>query len=145
VIKDENGQVKELLCSVDLNSLSGQEGANRKVKGTLHWVDARTALPAELRVYDYMFPEMPGAAQEAETEEDGSEEEAEVKRDFLENFNHDSIRVYPNALLESSLGQAKVGDRFQFMRQGYYVKDRDSTADKAVFNCTVSLKDSYKP
>ena len=92
-----------------------------------------------------MFPEMPGAAQEAETEEDGSEEEAEVKRDFLENFNHDSIRVYPNALLESSLGQAKVGDRFQFMRQGYYVKDRDSTADKAVFNCTVSLKDSYKP
>ena len=145
VIKDENGQVKELLCSVDLNSLSGQEGANRKVKGTLHWVDAATALPAELRLYDYMFPEMPGAAQEAETEEDGSEEEAEVKRDFLENFNHDSIRVYPNALLESSLGQAKVGERFQFMRQGYYVKDRDSTADKAVFNCTVSLKDSYKP
>ena len=145
VIKDENGQVKELLCSVDLNSLSGQEGANRKVKGTLHWVDARTALPAELRLYDYMFPEMPGAAQEAETEEDGSEEEAEVKRDFLENFNRDSIRLYPNALLESSLGQAKVGDRFQFMRQGYYVKDRDSTADKAVFNCTVSLKDSYKP
>ena len=145
VIKDENGQVKELLCSVDLNSLSGQEGANRKVKGTLHWVDAATALPAELRLYDYMFPEMPGAAQEADTEEDGSEEEAEVKRDFLENFNHDSIRVYPNALLESSLGQAKVGDRFQFMRQGYYVKDRDSTADKAVFNCTVSLKDSYKP
>ena len=145
VIKDENGQVKELLCSVDLNSLSGQEGANRKVKGTLHWVDAATAPPAELRLYDYMFPEMPGAAQEADTEEDGSEEEAEVKRDFLENFNHDSIRVYPNALLESSLGQAKVGDRFQFMRQGYYVKDRDSTADKAVFNCTVSLKDSYKP
>ena len=145
VIKDENGQVKELLCSVDLNSLSGQEGANRKVKGTLHWVDAATALPAELRLYDYMFPEMPGAAQEAGTEEDGSEEEAEVKRDFLENFNHDSIRVYPNALLESSLGQAQVGDRFQFMRQGYYVKDRDSTADKAVFNCTVSLKDSYKP
>ena len=144
VIKDENGQVKELLCSVDLNSLSGQEGANRKVKGTLHWVDARTALPAELRVYDYMFPEDPDGGEDAQGEA-MDEEETETKRDILASFNHDSIRVYPNALLESSLGQAQVGERFQFMRQGYYVKDRDSTADKAVFNCTVSLKDSYKP
>ena len=144
VIKDENGQVKELLCSVDLNSLSGQEGANRKVKGTLHWVDARTALPAELRVYDYMFPEDPDGGEDAQGEA-MDEEETETKRDILASFNRDSIRLYPNALLESSLGQAKVGDRFQFMRQGYYVKDRDSTADKAVFNCTVSLKDSYKP
>ena len=144
VIKDENGQVKELLCSVDLNSLSGQEGANRKVKGTLHWVDAATALPAELRVYDYMFPEDPDGGEDAQGEA-MDEEETETKRDILASFNRDSIRLYPNALLESSLGQAKVGDRFQFMRQGYYVKDRDSTADKAVFNCTVSLKDSYKP
>jgi len=141
VKKDEQGNVTELICSVDLSSLSGGEGAARKVKGTLHWVDASSCLPAELRVYDYMFPDDESSA-DVETEEG---EEPEEKKDILAAFNRDSIRVYDQALLERSLADAKVGDRFQFMRQGYYVKDRDSTDAKAVFNCTVSLKDSYKP
>ncbi len=141
VVKDENGEVVELLCSVDLDTLSGGPGAARKVKGTLHWVDAATALPAQLRVYDYMFPEEDSDKGEDET----AEEETEVKRDILDSFNHDSCKLYDDALIERSLGEAQVGERFQFMRQGYYVKDKDSTAEKAVFNCTVSLKDSYKP
>ena len=145
VVKDEAGNVAELLCSVDLTSLSGGEGANRKVKGTLHWVEESTAKPIEVRLYDYMLKEDGGEPEEAADLEEGEESEAPKEKDFTDFFNWDSIRVLDRAVLEGDLAGAKVGDHFQFLRQGYFVVDKDSTQDRLVFNRTVELKGSYKP
>ena len=145
VVKDEAGNVVELLCSVDLTSLSGGEGANRKVKGTLHWVEESTAKPIEVRLYDYMLKEDGGEPEEAADLEEGEESEAPKEKDFTDFFNWDSIRVLDRAVLEGGLAGAKAGDHFQFLRQGYFVVDKDSTQDRLVFNRTVELKGSYKP
>ena len=145
VVKDEAGNVTELLCSVDLTSLSGGEGANRKVKGTLHWVEESTAKPIEVRLYDYMLKEDGGEPEEAADLEEGEESEAPKEKDFTDSFNWDSIRVLDRAVLEGDLAGAKAGDHFQFLRQGYFVVDKDSTQDRLVFNRTVELKGSYKP
>ena len=145
VVKDEAGNVVELLCSVDLTSLSGGEGANRKVKGTLHWVEESTAKPIEVRLYDYMLKEDGDEPEEAADLEEGEESEAPKEKDFTDSFNWDSIRVLDRALLEGDLAGAKAGDHFQFLRQGYFVVDKDSTQDRLVFNRTVELKGSYKP
>jgi len=151
VVKDENGNIVELLCSVDLDSASGSEGANRKVKGTLHWVEETTAQPIEVRLYDYMLKE---EAEETEAvvadvdteEEDDNLTDAEAfMKDIKKKFNYDSIKVMDKAVIEGALKDSKPGDAFQFMRQGYFVCDKDSTADKLVFNRTVGLKGSYKP
>ena len=143
VVKDEQGNIVELLCSVDLDSASGSEGANRKVKGTLHWVEETTAQPIEARLYDYMLKEE-DAGDEADPE--GDEDAAEApKKDFTDDFNWDSIQVMDKAVIEGGLKDAKVGDHFQFLRQGYFVVDKDSTPEKPVYNRTVSLKGSYKP
>ena len=145
VVKDEAGNVTELLCSVDLTSLSGEEGANRKVKGTLHWVEESTAKPIEVRLYDYMLKEDGDEPEEAADLEEGEESEAPKEKDFTDSFNWDSIRVLDRAVLEGGLAGAKAGDHFQFLRQGYFVVDKDSTQDRLVFNRTVELKGSYKP
>ena len=145
VVKDEAGNVTELLCSVDLTSLSGGEGANRKVKGTLHWVEESTAKPIEVRLYDYMLKEDGDEPEEAADLEEGEENEAPKEKDFTDSFNWDSIRVLDRAVLEGDLAGAKAGDHFQFLRQGYFVVDKDSTQDRLVFNRTVELKGSYKP
>ena len=145
VVKDEAGNVVELLCSVDLTSLSGGEGANRKVKGTLHWVEESTAKPIEVRLYDYMLKEDGDEPEEAADLEEGEENEAPKEKDFTDSFNWDSIRVLDRAVLEGGLAGAKAGDHFQFLRQGYFVVDKDSTQDRLVFNRTVELKGSYKP
>ncbi len=145
VVKDEAGNVVELLCSVDLTSLSGGEGANRKVKGTLHWVEESTAKPIEVRLYDYMLKEDGDEPEEAADLEEGEESEAPKEKDFTDSFNWDSIRVLDRAVLEGGLAGAKAGDHFQFLRQGYFVVDKDSTQDRLVFNRTVELKGSYKP
>ncbi len=145
VVKDEAGNVAELLCSVDLTSLSGGEGANRKVKGTLHWVEESTAKPIEVRLYDYMLKEDGDEPEEAADLEEGEESEAPKEKDFTDSFNWDSIRVLDRAVLEGGLAGAKAGDHFQFLRQGYFVVDKDSTQDRLVFNRTVELKGSYKP
>ena len=145
VVKDEAGNVAELLCSVDLTSLSGGEGANRKVKGTLHWVEESTAKPIEVRLYDYMLKEDGDEPEEAADLEEGEESEAPKEKDFTDSFNWDSIRVLDRAVLEGDLAGAKAGDHFQFLRQGYFVVDKDSTQDRLVFNRTVELKGSYKP
>ncbi len=145
VVKDEAGNVTELLCSVDLTSLSGGEGANRKVKGTLHWVEESTAKPIEVRLYDYMLKEDGDEPEEAADLEEGEESEAPKEKDFTDSFNWDSIRVLDRAVLEGDLAGAKAGDHFQFLRQGYFVVDKDSTQDRLVFNRTVELKGSYKP
>lgn len=124
VVKDENGNVTELRCTYDPGSKTGGPTAGRKIKGTLHWVDAASALPCQVRLYDYLLNEGEG--------------------DFTDRLNAESLKVLPNALIEASGAEANVGDRFQFMRQGYFNVDPDSTPEKKVFNLIVNLKDSYK-
>ncbi len=141
VIKDENGNVVELICSVDLNSKSGCEGANRKVKGTLHWVSEIDAREIEVRLYE---PLMQKADEEAENdvEEIDGEEVQTVSSDFISDLNPNSLTVI-RALAEPAIADAEVGSKFQFLRMGYFCKDPDSTAENPVYNRTVTLKDTW--
>ncbi len=131
VIKDDNGEVIELRCTWDPESRGGTSPDGRKVKGTLHWVSAEHAFPAEVRLYDRLF--------RVENPMD-----KKAYPDFKETLNEDSLTVIENALLEPSLAQAKPGDRVQFERLGYFCVDTvDSSDGKPVFNRTVSLRDSW--
>jgi glutaminyl-tRNA synthetase len=129
VIKDENGEIKELRCSYDIDSKSGGIGAGRKVKGTLHWVSAQHALPVEVRLYDRLF---------SDPEPSGHED-----KDFKEFLNADSLQVIYPAYIEPAVKGAKALEHFQFQRIGYFNVDHDTTAEKMVFNRTVSLKDNW--
>ena len=130
VIKDEDGNIVELHCTYDPESKSGSgANANRKVKGTLHWVNAEDAVDVETRVYDYLL------------KDDGSEEEGESK-DFLDQINPHSLDVY-RSKAEKALATYHVGDKFQFLRQGYFVIDPDTTADHFVVNRIVGLRDTW--
>lgn len=130
VIKDEDGNIVELHCTYDPESKSGSgANANRKVKGTLHWVNAEDAVDVETRVYDYLL------------KDDGSEEEGESK-DFLDQINPHSLDVY-HGKAEKALASYHVGDKFQFLRQGYFVIDPDTTADHLVVNRIVGLRDTW--
>ncbi len=131
-VRDGQGGIDHLVCSVDLDSRSGSEGANRKVKGTLHWVDAATALPFEGRLYEPLLAD----PDELEDETD--------RKDFISRLNPDSLKT-ARGLMEPGLMDSKPGDTFQFLRVGYFCKDRDSTEELPVFNLVVGLKDSYKP
>jgi len=132
VEKDDNGQIQTIYATYDEDSRSGSgtEASLRKVKGTLHWVSAKHALPIEIRTYERLFT----------TEQPDAEKEV----DFLEFVNPQSLRV-SYGFAEPSLKDATLDDHFQFQRIGYYIKDRDSSEDKLVFNRTVTLKDGYKP
>ncbi len=133
VVKDESGTIDHLECSVDLDSHSGTPGAERKVKGTLHWVDARNCCKIEARLYEPLL------------NEDLDEENEETdKKDFISRLNPDSLHTV-TGYGEASLASCDVGDTFQFLRTGYFCKDQDSAADRNVFNRVVGLKDSYKP
>ena len=123
VIKDENGNITEIHCTYDPETKSGS-GCTRKVKGTLHWVEASTAVDIESRLYDYLLKE----------ESDG--------KDFLGDFNHDSLQVF-HSKGEACLANTVPGDHFQFLRQGYFVTDKDSTADHIVVNRIVGLRDTW--
>ena len=140
---NEDGSVACVYASVDFSRKSGSEGADRKVKGTIHWVSATENVPFEGRLYDVLMlddePEAP-----AEASEDADEEEAAPVKDFTSRLNPDSLKVI-RGFAEPYLGQAKAGDSFQFLRMGYFCKDKDSTDSTAVFNRVVPLKDSYKP
>ncbi len=122
-IRDENGNVVELHCTHDATSKSGGETAGRKIKGTIHWVDANNYVPVEIRNYDALI------------------DDSIESNDLIERLNKDSLTVIDNAVAEKSLETANVGDKFQFMRQGYYCLD--SKDGKLVFNRTVSLKDPF--
>ena len=139
VIHDANGEVAELICSVDMDSRSGSEGANRKVKGTLHWLSAQDARPCEMRLYEPILLE--DVPEEAAVEEEGEETEAAAS-DFMARVNPDSLTVV-QGLCEPCVAEAENGKVFQFLRTGYFCKDPDSTAEKPVYNRTVSLKDSW--
>jgi len=130
VIKNEKtGEIMELRCTYDPETKSGMSQANRKVKGTLHWVSAAHAIPAEVRLYDHLF-----VKENPEDEEDG---------DFKINLNPKSIEVVASALVEPDLAKAGPGKRFQFLRQGYFCVDPDSSPGHLVFNRIVSLKDTW--
>ena len=128
VIKDEAGNVVELHCTYDPESKTGGATANRKVKGTIHWVSAEDAIEAEVRLYDYLI----------ETDENG-----EVPADFLAAVNKQSLEVVEHALIEPSASFTAVGTHYQFLRTGYFVVDKDTTPEKLVFNRVVGLKDSW--
>jgi glutaminyl-tRNA synthetase len=127
-ITDENGDVTEILCTYDPETKSGS-GISRKVKGVLHWVSAEKSIDAEIRLYDRLF-----------NDEDPMGHEGV---DFKEFLNNDSLIVLNNCKLEPNLANAKSGEKFQFQRLGYFCVDKDSSAEKLVFNRTVSLKDSW--
>ena len=140
---DEAGNVTCIYCSVDFTSKSGSEGADRKVKGTIHWVSAERNIPFEGRLYDVLMRDDDEQAEIA-PEEETDEESAAPAKDFTARLNPDSLKTI-RGFAEPWLAEAKVGDDFQFLRMGYFCKDKDSTADMAVFNRVVPLKDSYKP
>lgn len=126
--KDDQGNITEIYCSYIPESKSGNDTSEIKVKGTIHWVSVPGAKTAEVRLYDRLF-----------RVEDPSSEEG----DFKEYINPDSLTVLPQAYIEPSLAEATPGDRFQFLRKGYFCVDKDSTPDHVVFNRTVGLKDSW--
>ena len=129
VIKDEAGKITELHCSYDPNTRSGNDISGKKVKGTIHWVDAASAVPAELRLYDCLF---------AKSNPDDTEE----GEDFTDFVSADSL-VVKHALLEASLADAPLAKPYQFMRQGYFIKDKDSGEGNLIFNRIVTMKDSW--
>lgn len=126
--KDENGNIIEIQAEYDPTSKSGESGANRKVKGTLHWVSADDCQEAEVREYDRLF-----------SVEDPSSDE----RDFLELLNKDSYIVRNHCYIENWAAEKQPGEYLQFQRIGYFMKDPDSTAGHPVFNKTVGLKDTW--
>ncbi len=134
VIKNEQGEVIELRCSHDVDTL-GKKPEGRKVKGVIHWVSQQYSVPAEVRLYDRLFTEEnPDAAAKNHEDEDSH---------FLDFLNPDSLTVMNNARAEISLADTRAGDAFQFEREGYFTADPDSGSDKLVFNRTVSLRDSW--
>lgn len=131
VIKDAQGNVIELHCTYDPATRGGEAPDGRKVKATIHWVSAQHAIDAEVRLYDRLF-----------TKPDPLD--VPKGHDWKENINTNSLIVLQNCKLEPSLADAKVGDRFQFERKGYFCVDPDSTPERLVFNRTVTLKGEWE-
>ena len=128
--KDENGVVTEIHCTYDPETRSGSGFEGRKVKGTIHWVSASKGINAEVRLYENIV----------------DEEKGKLNEDGTLNYNPNSLTVLKNCKLEAALGEAVKGDKFQFLRHGYFcVDEKDTTEDHLVFNRIVSLKSSYKP
>ena len=130
-VKDADGNVVEILATYDPDSRGGDPADGRKVKGaTIHWVDAATAVDAEVRLYDNLF---------TDPDPDGGD------KNFLDCLNPNSLEVLPHAKVEAGLAGAVAPASFQFLRQGYFcVDNRDSSPEHLVFNRSVSLKDSFK-
>ena len=126
--KDADGNIVEIQAEYDPESKSGREGANRKVKGTLHWVSTEHCKKATVRIYDRLF---------------NVENPSADERDFRELLNPDSMKVNENCYVENYAAERKAGEYLQFQRIGYFMADPVSTADKPVFNKTVGLKDTW--
>ena len=130
VVKDADGNITEIHCTYDPDTLSGLPGANRKVKGTLHWVSAAHAVDAEARLYDRLF--------------DVENPAAETERDFREMLNPNSLEVRQIKVEPFVAQNARQGEKFQFQRIGYFTPDYDSTPERLVFNRTIGLKDTWE-
>ena len=128
VIKDDNGKITEIHCTYDAETRSGLPQSNRKVKGTIHWVSAKHAVEAEVRIYEQLFMKE-------------NPEDIEEGEDFKSNMNPSSLQV-KTCFTEASLKDVKSGEKYQFERQGYFCVDPDSTSERPVFNRTVTLKES---
>ncbi|MFY0593093.1 glutamine--tRNA ligase/YqeY domain fusion protein [Roseivirga sp.] len=128
-VKDADGNITELHCEYDPETRSGHDTSGKKVKGTLGWVSADHAVKAEIRQYDRLFK---------------TENLNTIDDDFLNHLNPDSLTVNNNVLLEPSLASAKVGNQFQFERQGYFIVDKESSEGHLIFNRTVTLRDNWK-
>ncbi|MBQ2445410.1 MAG: glutamine--tRNA ligase/YqeY domain fusion protein [Oscillospiraceae bacterium] len=128
--KDEEGNLIEVLCEYDPDSRGGDPADGRKIKSTIHWLDAHTAADAEVRLYSNLF---------TDPDPDGAD------KDFLECLNPESLEILSDCKVEASLVDAKAPAAFQFMRLGYFCPDKDSTPEHPIFNRSVSLKDSFKP
>ena len=126
--KNANGEIEEIYAEYDPQSKSGMDGANRKVKGTLHWLSAGHCMPAEVRLYDRLF---------------SMENPSADDRDFRELLNPKSLTVLNNCYVERFITEKNVGDFLQFQRIGYFTIDKDTTKDKLIFNRTVGLKDTW--
>lgn len=126
--KDADGNIVEIQAEYDPESKSGREGANRKVKGTLHWVSADHCKKATVRIYDRLFSVENPSADE---------------RDFRELLNPESMKINANCFVENYAAERKPGEYLQFQRIGYFMADPESTADTPVFNKTVGLKDTW--
>ena len=134
VVKDEaTGEIIELRCTYDPETQGGTSADGRKVRGTSHWVSAEHAVDAEVRIYDHLF-----SKEDPDDVGDGGD-----FGDFRDNLNPESLVVLKSCKLERSLADAKPGDRFQFLRQGYFCVDPDSTPGAPVFNRTVALRDTW--
>lgn len=131
VIKDEaTGEIIELRCTYDPETYGGTSADGRKVRGTSHWVSAAHAVDAEVRIYDHLF-----STEDPDDVPDGGV--------FTDNLNPESLVVMKGCKLEQGLRKAKPGERFQFLRMGYFVVDSDSTPEAPVFNRTVALRDTW--
>ena len=131
VIKDEaTGEIIELRCTYDPETYGGTSADGRKVRGTSHWVSAAHAVDAEVRIYDHLF-----STEDPDDVPDGGV--------FTDNLNPESLVVMKGCKLEQGLRKAKPGERFQFLRRGYFVVDSDSTPEAPVFNRTVALRDTW--
>lgn len=128
VVKDANGIITELHCTYIPESKSGSDTSGINVKGTLHWVSARHAVKAEVRLYDRLFK---------------VEDVGNAEGDFKDHINTDSLEVISNAYAEPALAADSSDHRYQFLRKGYFCLDKDSTTEKLVFNRTVTLKDTW--
>lgn len=126
--KDENGNITEIQAEYDPNSKSGMDGANRKVKGTLHWVSADNCQKAEIRIYDRLF---------------NVENPSADERDFRELLNPGSLTILPECYVENFAAEKKPGEYLQFQRIGYFMADLSSTPEHLIFNKTVGLKDTW--
>lgn len=127
---DENGNVTRIYCTYDPASKGGESPDGRKVRGTIHWVSKEDSFKATVKMYDRLF-NVPNPSDES-------------AGDFKQNLNPDSLKVIDNCLIEGSLEDAKPGDVFQFMRQGYFCVDKESETDAKIFNLTVALNSSWK-
>ena len=127
--KDDDGNVVEVYATYDPETKGGNTPDGRKIRGTIHWVDANNCENAEIRLYSNLF-----TVPDPDTGD----------KNFLDYLNPDSLEVIENAKIEKSLASAKLGDGFQFMRLGYFCVDKDSSAEKLIFNRSVSLKDGFK-
>jgi glutaminyl-tRNA synthetase len=129
VVKDEDGNVVELRCTYDPETRGGNAPDGRKVKATLHWVAAPTAVPAEVRLYDHLFS-------------NPDPDDLDPGQTYLDNLNPDSLKVV-SGFAEPSVADAAPGTRYQFERLGYFCVDTDSAPGKLVFNRTVTLRDTW--